>query len=230
MPLRRLAPLVLLALLASCAAALGVSDALGRSARTVVRAPGPLQRVVVATDAGDVRVRAVPQERRVEVRRAARWLLAQPRVEQVLRGDTLEVRARCTVLAALGPCATDLEVLVPSGVDVAAATDGGEVRASGLGGRIDLSARGDVEGRELRPLVARARSRAGTVRLAFRNAPLQVEVAGAGDAVLRVPRGDDYRLDGEVAGRVRLDDVFRSDLASRRIDADLAGDLAVLGR
>lgn len=230
MALRLLVPLVLAALVALCGAAYAVSDALGRSARTVLQGPLDLQSVVVATDAGDVTVRASPRGTPVTVRRNARWLLGEPRVSQVLRGDQLEVRASCPVVAALGPCATDLEVSVPPGVDVAASTGGGDLLARGLSGRVDLSARGDLEAERVRPLVARVRTRAGRTRIGFANAPLQVELTTDGDALLLVPEGDDYRVDGEVAGRVRLDGVFRSDLASRRIDADVAGDLSVVGR
>lgn len=232
MPLPKLVLVVLAALLALCAAVYGLTVAFEQEREAREVAAGDVQRVVVRTDSGRVSVRAGQTGGPLVIRRRARWLFGEPRLRRRTGAGELVLEASCE--GAIGPCATDLDVVVPDGVDVTAESESGDVRAERLGGRVDLrTGRGDVHAAAVRPVSLRASATAGDLQLAFRNAPLQVVArTDAGDIEIDVPPNDEYRLDALYErGDLRVDGVFRNDLASRRIVAETAaGDVRLLGR
>jgi DUF4097 and DUF4098 domain-containing protein YvlB len=188
--------------------------------------------VVVRTDSGQITVRAGQTGGPLVIRRRARWLFGEPELSRRTAGGRLVVEASCA--RTVGPCATDLDVVVPKGVDVTAVSGSGDVRAERLGGRIRLRTdTGDVRADDVRPVSLSAFAVAGDLQLDVRNAPLQiVALTDAGDIEIAVPLNQEYRLDAQYRrGDLRVDGVFRNDMAARAILAKTAaGDVSVLGR
>src|SRR3954447_26191363 len=90
----RLVLLVGLALAATCALAVGVSEAFKQQSLSTTTLSRHLDRVVVDADAGRVSLHGVEGDR-VTVRRDMQWLWRAPHVRMDLRGTTLHVTATC---------------------------------------------------------------------------------------------------------------------------------------
>lgn len=229
----RLTLLVGIALLATCALAVGVSEAFKHQRTTETTLDRHLERVVVDTDSGQVTLHGV-QGNRVLVRRDAQWLWRAPQVKLTLRGATLEVSATCPRTGPANRCQADLELGIPFDADVVVRNASGDVEADRLAGHLELDTRsGDVTGRELNPVSVRATTTAGHVDLAFTTQPVSVRAySDAGDVDVSVPGGGEYRVDtASKGGTVRVDGLIRNDRALRSISAAAgAGDVRVVGR
>ena len=225
--------LVLAVIVLVCACAVGVSQALQRSETATTTIRRAVDRIVIAADAGDIRLHGTPG-RAVHIRRHSRWLWRRPHVRTTLRGRTLEVRGDCPTPASFGHCAADLAVGVPPGVDVRVRAIAADVTATGLTGALDLHTdAGDVRGDALTPVTVAAATDAGAVDLRLRSTPVRLNAeSAAGDVTVTVPAGGEYRVDASsAAGRVDVGGVLRNDHAVRRIVArTAAGDVRVRGR
>jgi hypothetical protein len=174
--------LVLAVIVLVCACAVGVSQALQRSETATTTIRRAVDRIVIAADAGDIRLHGTAG-RAVRIRRHSRWLWRKPHVGTTLQGRTLEVRGDCPTLASFGHCAADLAVGVPAGVDVRVRADAADVTATGLTGALDLHTdAGDVRGDALSPVTIAAATGAGAVDLRLRSTPVRLNAeSAAGD-------------------------------------------------
>lgn len=228
----RLTLLVGLALIATCALAVGISEAFKHQRKTTTTLSRHLERVVVDTDSGEVDLHGV-QGNRVQVKRDMTWLWRAPRVHMPLRGATLEVSATCPQTGPANRCRADLDLGIPFDADVVVHNDSGDVVAERLAGHLELDTKsGDVKGHDLNPVSVRAMTTAGHVDLFFTTQPVSVSAfSDAGDVDVSVPRGGEYRVDtASKGGTVRVDGVVRNDRALRSISAQAdAGDVNVTG-
>jgi hypothetical protein len=227
----KLVLVVLGALVALCAVVYGLTVAFEQERQARLVLP-QVERLVVRTDNGRVHLRAGRAGEPMVLRRRARWLFGEPALRRRTTSSRVVVEASCA--GTTGPCSTDLEVVVPPGVDVTAESRSGDVEAERLRGRIRLRTdAGDVRAEDVRPVSLSAYAVAGDVRVGVRNAPLRiVALTDAGDVEIAVPMNRQYRLDAEYArGELRVEGIFRNDTAARRIVAETgAGDVRVTGR
>ncbi|MDP9344435.1 MAG: DUF4097 domain-containing protein [Actinomycetota bacterium] len=229
----RLVLLVGLALVATCALAVGISEAFKHQRKTTTTLARHLERVVVDSDSGRVGMHGVEGDR-VVVQRDAQWLWRAPRVRMVVAGATLHVMATCPRTGPANRCRADLDLGIPFDADVVVRNESGDVTAERLAGHIELHTKsGDVHGREMNPVSVRASTGAGLIDLDFTTEPVSVTAtSNAGDVRVTVPRGAEYRVDTATkAGDDRVRGVVRNDRATRTIRASTdAGDVDVVGR
>lgn len=214
------------------AAVFAATEALRSTAsERVVLEPG-IERIVVRTDGGEVDIRGGLTDS-VVVRRTDQWLVARPDIDQSVRDGVLEIASRCTGLAELLRCTSDLEIIAPPEADIDVEVAAGDVTLRGLRGRVAVkTALGDVEARRLDPFTLRARSDAGDVTLDLVGTPTLVDAAvQSGSVSIVVPFGS-YRVDAEAeSGDVDVQGVIRDDLAPQRIVAAAdRGDVSVRAR
>jgi hypothetical protein len=228
----RLTLLVGLALIATCALAVGLSEAFKHQRSTTTTLSRHLDRVVVDADSGRVSLHGVEGDR-VVVRRDMQWLWRPPQVKMELRGATLNVTSTCPRTGPANRCRADLDLGIPFDADVVVRNDSGDVTADRLAGHLELSTKsGDVAGRDMNPVSVRAATTAGAVDLSFSTEPVSVVASSrAGDVRVTVPRGSEYRVDTATkGGNDRVSGVVRNDRASRSIRAfTAAGNVDVLG-
>ena len=228
----RLVLLVGLALIATCALAVGVSEAFKHQSLSTTTLSRHLDRVVVDADAGRVSLHGVEGDR-VIVRRDMQWLWRAPRVRMDLRGRTLHVMATCPQTGPANRCRADLDLGIPFDADAVVRNDNGDVEADRLAGHLTLTTKnGDVTGRDMNPVSVRADTTAGIVDLDFTTEPVSViATSKAGDVHVTVPRGAEYRVDTQAkSGNDRVSGVVRNDRASRFIRASTdSGNVDVLG-
>jgi DUF4097 and DUF4098 domain-containing protein YvlB len=159
---------VALALAAVGSSALSLTQVLLRSERTtVIDLAGPVERLVVEVDSGDVRVVATDRED-VSVERTETWSIERPSVREEVVDGVLRVRADCS--AVLSWCDVAYVLQVPTGVTVLARTGSGA---------LELQGTGDV----------RADTGSGEVQLSSVDGDADVR-SGSGDVVLDAVRGD----------------------------------------
>ena len=228
----RLVLLVGLALVATCALAVGISEAFKHQRKTTTTIARHLERVVVDSDSGRVSLHGVEGDR-VVVQRDAQWLWRAPRVRLVVAGATLRVQATCPRTGPANRCRADLDLGIPFDADVLVRNESGDVTADRLAGHIDLRTKsGDVRGQDMNPVSVRADTQAGVIDLDFTTEPVSVVATSrAGDVHVTVPRGAEYRVDTSArAGNDRVQGVVRNDRSNRTIRASTdAGDVDVLG-
>jgi DUF4097 and DUF4098 domain-containing protein YvlB len=229
----KLVLIVLAALLAVCALALGLSQAMKHERTTTATIERHIDRVVVHANAGHVRLMGT-EANRVSVREDLRWLWRRPAVHIRAQGSTLEVSGSCPNTNALNRCKADLNLAIPFDADVTVVNDTGDVDVDRLAGHLNLNTdTGDVIGTELNPAGVRAKTGEGNVDLAFTTQPVSVDAASdAGDVHVSVPPGGEYRVDATTkAGDVAVEGVLRNDRAVRSISASAAtGNVIVSGR
>ncbi len=228
----RLALLVGLALIATCALAVGISEAFKHQRKTTTTVARHLERVVVDSDSGRVSLHGVVGDR-VVVQRDAQWLWRAPRVRLVVAGATLRVQATCPRTGPANRCRADLDLGIPFDADVLVRNESGDVTADRLAGHLELRTKtGDVRGQDMNPVSVRADTQAGAIDLDFTTEPVSVVATSrAGDVRVVVPRGAEYRVDTSARnGNDRVQGVVRNDRANRAIRASTdAGDVDVLG-
>lgn len=193
-------------------------------------------RKVVFTDfaAGDVSVRAGGTVDTVQVTRRLTWgpwpQSTRPKPVETWAGDTLEVSFTCPPALPLVGCSVDYAVVVPDGTEVDVRTSAGDITLAGaLAGVRASSSAGDVNAEALTSEQTVLTTSAGDVDVEFAEAPQRVSVeSGAGDVDVRVPPGDDYRVELHTgAGDERVDVVDDPD-SSRTLVIDTgAGDVSV---
>jgi DUF4097 and DUF4098 domain-containing protein YvlB len=229
----KLVLVVLAVLLAVCAAALGMSQALKHERTTTATIDRHVERVIVHANAGEVHLVGTDSNR-VSVREDLRWLWRRPAVHIRAQRATLEVSGSCPDTSALNRCKADLHLAVPFDADVTVVNDAGDVDVERLAGHLELNTdTGDVTGRDLNPVAVLAKTKEGDVDLAFTTQPVSVDAASdAGDVRVSVPPGGEYRVDAATkAGDVNVQGVLRNDHALRSISATAdAGDVTVSGR
>lgn len=233
MSIPKILALSVVALLALCGAAYGISEALSRSDAQRVVVAQPVQRVLIRADSGNVDVRAGLTDN-VVIERRDRWLLERPDVETELRSDgTLVIESACDGLGLVLRCETDFAIAAPSNVDIEVDGSAGDVALRGLRGRVRVETdAGDITASRLEPDVLDARTEVGDVTLDIFGAPARTNVSTeAGDVNVVVPYGS-YRVDAHAdAGETLVAGVIRDDLAPQRIEAGAdVGDVVVRAR
>ena len=228
----RLTLLVGLALVATCALAVGISEAFKHQRQTTTTFPRHFDRVVVDSDSGRVSLHGVEGDR-VVVQRDAQWLWRAPRVRTATSAATLHVTATCPRTGPANRCRADLDLCIPFDADVIVRNEDGDVTADRLAGHLELRTKsGDVRGQEMNSVSVRAVTGAGLIDLDFTTEPVAVVATSkAGDVRVTVPRGAEYRVDTATkAGDDRVSGVVRNDRANRTIRASTeSGDVDVRG-
>ncbi|MCW0215371.1 MAG: DUF4097 domain-containing protein [Pseudonocardia sp.] len=195
--------------------------------RTSATHDGPVSRVEVESDSGDVDLRP-GADGTATVTRTARWTGPEPDVAESLDGGVLRITVTCPSPAEV--CSVDLAVTAPAATAARTQVGAGDIAVAGLTGTHDLStASGSVEGTGLGVGAVSARTAAGDVGLTFADAPPQVEAEStAGDVTVRVPAGAAYRVDARTTvGEVEVG-IPDDPAATARITArSTAGDVTV---
>jgi hypothetical protein len=210
---------------------------------------GPVSRVVVEGDSGNVALRSGPGGR-VTLAEERHFWLRKPKLRLALHDGVLTARVDC---GRFGPgCSDDLQLTVPPDVArTSVAADSGNVHVSGMRGAVDLSAdsgdvdaedvvgdvhlvadSGDITAHGLRAGTVDATADSGDIDLALVAVPRSLSAsADSGNVALDVPSGR-YRVDaGADSGDVDVTGVLRDDGAPNAIDAHAdSGDITVRGR
>jgi putative adhesin len=190
----------------------------------------PVQKLVVATDAGDVKVVATDADR-VTVRRTTHWVTSEPKPTKTIAGGVLRLAGDCGGWTTFR-CETSYRVEVPRGAAVDVKVDAGDVDVRGVTGAVDLSTdSGDVSGHGLAGARVRAESDSGDVRLGLVSSPSSVEaLTDSGDVDVDLPRGE-YALDTHTdSGDTSVQGIVRYDRADHVVRARTdSGDVTVRG-
>lgn len=126
---------------------------------TTIRPSSPVDRVVLAVEAGAIEV-VSGDELVLRATRSGRDFV----VEHELSDGILQVRVACSRLAQLRGCLTPVRLVVPPGVAVVASTQAGAIVASGLGTGADLRTEaGSIDVHDLAGPI-HLRSEAGSLR------------------------------------------------------------------
>jgi hypothetical protein len=188
----------------------------------------PVQKLVVAAEAGDVKVVATDAAR-VTVHRTTHWVTSEPKPTNTVSGGILRLADDCGGLTPLR-CESGYRIEVPRGVAIEVRADSGDVDVRGVTGAVDLeSDSGDVSGHELTGARLRATSDSGDVRLGLMASPVSVEArSDSGDVDLELPHGE-YALDAHTdSGDTSVHGIVRYDRASNAIKARSdSGDVTV---
>src|SRR3954469_17265617 len=124
----------------------------------------PVQKLVVAADAGDVKVVATDADR-VSVRRTTHWVTSEPMPTKTVSGGVLRLAGDCDGWTAFR-CDSSYRIEIPRGLAVDVKVDSGDVDVRGVAGAVKLSSgAGDVSGHALAGARVRAASDSGDVRL-----------------------------------------------------------------
>jgi hypothetical protein len=164
------------------------------TAKTTNSYDGPVSRVEIESDAGDVDLHAGATAG-ATADRTARWTGPEPEVTETLDAGVLQITVNCP--SPSETCSVDLAVAVPAATATRAQLGAGDIAVAGLTGAHSLStASGSVSGTGLGAEDTSARTAAGDVDLTFSGAPSQVEAEStAGDVTILVPVGPAYRVD-----------------------------------
>jgi hypothetical protein len=192
----------------------------------------PVQKVIVASDAGDVDVVATDTDR-ITISQTMRWLTHEPSPERTVADGVLRLNDSCGGSWAVFRCETNYRIEVPRDLAVEVDVDAGNVSVSGVAGAVSLrSDAGDLEGTGLVSAHVKATTDAGHVELAFATAPTAIEAASdAGDVTIELPSAE-YAIDaGTDAGDTSVDGIVSYDLAAHSVSAHSdAGDVTIRGR
>jgi DUF4097 and DUF4098 domain-containing protein YvlB len=208
---------------------------------------GPIDRVVVDVDTGDVDLRpGSGQGGRVDVEMTCRT--AVPQIDVFLSGSTLHV----SMDAGNGASACDgsFEIVVPGLADVDLRTGSGDIavegtsgeaelltydgdiRVDGLSGSLELSAvSGAINATALESGECGLTVGAGDVEASFATVPELVDIeVGAGDATVNVPASV-YRIEADSdAGEVLVSGLVEQQAADNEIwIAVTSGDINIIG-
>ncbi|MBN9755769.1 MULTISPECIES: DUF4097 family beta strand repeat-containing protein [unclassified Pseudonocardia] len=159
---------------------------------------GPVTRLEVDSDAGDVRLVA---GERPAVEQDLRWTGdARPQVEQKVEGGVLRITARCPDQVG-DRCQARLVVTAPAASSALVDLRAGGIEVRGLTGALDLtSSAGGVDATGVGPGDVRAKSSAGSVELTFAAAAADVTAeSSAGGVEVRVPVGPAYEVTAETS-------------------------------
>jgi len=188
----------------------------------------PVQKLVVAADAGDVKVVATDTDR-VTVRRTTHWVTSEPKPTKTVSGGVLRLADDCEGWTTFR-CETSYRIEVPRGLAVEVKADSGDVDVRGVTGAVNLASdSGDVSGHALAGARLRATSDSGDVRLGLVSSPLSVEaLSDSGDVDVDLPRGE-YALDTHTdSGDTTVRDIVRYDRADHAVKARSdSGDVTV---
>lgn len=219
---------------------------------TTHRFPGPIDRIVVRADRGDVEL--VPgRGLSVRVRETRHYLFKQPTLVRDVRDGTLTLEARCEETLGI-TCASDLRVSVPAGATITLDLDAGDVDARGIDvrrarlrsdsgdARVELTgeqglvrARSDSGGIDVRVRDARvidAQTDSGDVVVAASARPRRIRaVTDSGNVRVVVPAGEYATSPKTDSGNVTVDGISRNDRAGSAIEARTdSGDVTLSGQ
>jgi hypothetical protein len=188
----------------------------------------PVHKLVVAADAGDVKVVATDADR-VTVRRTTHWVTKEPKPTKTVSGGVLRLAGDCDGWTTFR-CETSYRVEVPSGLAVDVKADAGDVDVRGVTGTVNLSSdSGDVSAHGLTGARLRATSQSGDVRLGLVTSPSSIEaLSDSGDVDVELPRGE-YALDTHTdSGDTSVHGIIRYDRADHAVKARSdSGDVTV---
>src|SRR3954470_9750410 len=205
-----------------------VNTLLDRSKTETFAVTEPVQKLVVAADAGDVKVVATDGDR-VTVRRTTHWVRSEPKPTNTVSGAILRRADDCGGVTPFR-CDSGYRIEVPRGLAVEVHADSGDVDVRGVSGAVDLeSGSGDVTGHGLTGARLRATSDSGDVRLGLMSSPVSVEArSDSGDVDLELPHGE-YALDADTdSGDTSVHGIVRYDRASNAVKAHSdSGDVTV---
>ncbi|WP_433150484.1 DUF4097 family beta strand repeat-containing protein [Actinomadura nitritigenes] len=178
---------------------------------------------------------------RARVFKRLKWVLRKPVVTESLHGDVLAIAVRCPGAASLyggWECGADIDVQVPAGVRVSAASGSGEITVRGVNGDLDLRTgsgeisvvgshgalrarvgSGTIRGTRLASADTEAVVGAGELDLRYAEPPRTVDVsADAGSVKIIVPAGSHYRVQGWTgSGDTHLNRALVDDRSDRSI-------------
>jgi hypothetical protein len=178
---------------------------------------------------------------RARVFKRLKWVLRKPVVAESLHGDVLSIAVRCPGAASLyggWECGADIDVQVPAGVRVSAASGSGEITVRGVNGDLDLRTgsgeisvvgshgalrarvgSGTIRGTRLASADTEAVVGAGELDLRYAEPPRTVDVsADAGSVKIIVPPGSHYRVQGWTgSGDTHLNRALADDRSDRSI-------------
>jgi len=192
---------------------------------------GPIQRVVIASDIGDVSVRGADAEGARLERSLAGWKGAVRASSRVVDG-VLYVESGC---AGWWDCRVDVEIVAPAGAAIEIESGAGDVTLSGLRGEVSVElGAGALTGEGLGGERVQAAVASGEVDLTLSDDATEVRLAiGSGDAFLEIPAAacsGDFDL---ASGALSLDGValvHASEGIGCALEATIAaGDLHLLG-
>src|SRR6266536_3420074 len=173
-----------------------------------------------------------------------RYSLVKPRVEDAVRGDTLELHSRCPRVSFR--CAVVLGAQVPTGTavtirsraaavavqgDLVAQTVSAPIEVHDVRGQVDLtSGAGSVTGSGRFGQAFAARTGTGWVTMTFQEPPEHIDIRSAsGQVDLDLPQGR-YRLDlAAPANQVHLHGVTDDPTATRTITISTGGGIVLTG-
>jgi hypothetical protein len=188
----------------------------------------PVQKLVVAADAGDVKVVATDADR-VTVRRTTHWVTSEPKPTMSVSRGVLRLADDCGGWTTFR-CESSYRIEVPRGLAVDVKASSGDVDVRGLTGAVTLASNaGDVSGDELAGARLRAKSNSGDVRLGLVSSPSSVEaLSNSGDVDVDLPRGE-YALETHTdSGDTSVHGIVRYDRADHAVEArSNSGDVTV---
>ncbi|MFN7143820.1 MAG: hypothetical protein ACK4YP_08605, partial [Myxococcota bacterium] len=180
-----------------------------------VRDDGPISRIDVELDAGNVEIVGAPDFLGVNGTVTSRWMNDDaPEVVHYVQDGVLHVLGRCATPDA--PCILDVSLTVPMDANVSIDTGMGDVITRAITGDVEISVadgnieghqiggtffveteQGDILGDGLTGTLIDARTGAGDVEMQITGSPIRVVGrSGNGDIVLNVPPGS-YRIDAD---------------------------------
>jgi hypothetical protein len=167
----------------------------------------PVQRVVVAAEAGEVAI--TRGDGPVRVTETIHFRADKPRTSHSVAANTLQLTETGCETDDLR-CHVDFEVRVPAATVVEITTAAGAVRLAGLGGDVTVvTEAGAIEATSLSSDRVSVTTEAGATSLEFIEPPTDVNATTElGAIVVKVPRGVAYAVDvdAEVGGsQVRVD-------------------------
>jgi hypothetical protein len=141
----------------------------------------------VKADLGGVRLQPSPDSN-IHVVSQGVYAFRIPKVKSTSTASILTIEGSCP-LSGVAICSQTITVQVPASFTITASSAGGDVRATGLTGRLTLSSSsGDVAATDLGSTDVTATSSGGDVELRFATVPQRVEAgSSAGDVDLRLP-------------------------------------------
>lgn len=197
-----------------------------------IQEPGPIVRIEIDLDAGDVTIASTGASEGVRGSVESRWSEGTPEVLHYVQEGVLHIIGRCDTFALT--CRTDVMLEVDASVGVGVSTGRGAMVVSGVNGDvegviddgpIDLmdvggvvfveTGNGAIRGSGLTGAVIDARTDSGTVELHLLTRPERlVARTEAGDVNLLVPAGT-YRIQAAApSGELVLGDDLQDDAAS----------------